>query len=116
LYFLEEGNYKELENLTADEHYDTRDFYYDLIEEITYEDNYFKIIDSPIDVANEEQSLIDCSEIAKKDRLKEIFVSLYIHDEEDPIFSEWRYEIVEYIDKDKDITKFVNKLLVKYNC
>lgn len=118
LYFVKEGNYASLEMAEANNHYDTTNFYLNIMEELEAEDQYFYILEADVDF-NKAKILLhessEDSELRFKDLIEKIFVALYINDVSTKSeFVIWKKKIHDYIDGKEDITLFVKKIFRDY--
>ncbi|MBY8910161.1 hypothetical protein K6L05_10180 [Salinicoccus roseus] len=100
LYFLGEGDYKALEAITSDHLYGTQNFYENLIEEINDEVEYFRALETPLDIEakgkliNEENT-----ELAIKETIQDISVSIYTHGTDIEEFEKWSIVVRNLVDK-----------------
>ncbi|PIC67280.1 hypothetical protein CSV71_05860 [Sporosarcina sp. P21c] len=115
LYFVKEGNYVSLEIVEANNHYDTSDFYLNIIDELESEDRYFDVFKNSFDFNKAQMLLHQSSELQFKDLIEKIFVALYINEiPKESEFELWRNKIHDYIDHKEDITTFVKRVFSDY--
>ncbi|MFJ7746696.1 hypothetical protein [Peribacillus sp. NPDC097295] len=115
LFFVKEGNYSSLEIAEANNHYDTTNFYLNIMEELEVEDEYFNILEANVDFNKVKLLLSESSELDFKNLLEKICVALYINEvPKKSEFEIWKKKIHDYIDQEEDITLFIRKIFKEY--
>lgn len=118
LYFLHTNDMELIKKVMGDDNFSTDDFYDTLASDISEEETYFELHDTPISLLNEiYEVLISNTEYIVKDLIKDILVNVYIHGTSELTFEEMHRAIILFIDSnDLDSSKLlIEKELAKYN-